>query len=49
MEHSAAPPELDDLDGEDVPAETISIRPLEGPGRCRVGLEGSLDLLLPER
>jgi hypothetical protein len=49
MEHSVASTELDDLDEVDVPAETIAIKPLEGPTRCRVGFEGSLDILLPER
>jgi hypothetical protein len=49
MKHSVASPELDDLDGEDVPAETISMSPLEGPTRCQAGVEGSLDVLLPER
>jgi len=49
MEHIISSPELDDLDGEDVPAEAISIKPLEGPTRCQVGAEETVDLLLPER
>jgi hypothetical protein len=49
MKHSVASPELDDLDEEDVPAEVISMHPLEGPARCQAGVEGSLDVLLPKR
>ena len=49
MEHSVASPELDDLDEQDVPAETILIKPLNGLTRCQVGVEESLNVMLPER
>ncbi|KIM30522.1 hypothetical protein M408DRAFT_328092 [Serendipita vermifera MAFF 305830] len=49
MEHTAPVPELDDLDEQDVPAESILIKPLDGPTRCRVGVEESVNVALPER
>lgn len=49
MEHTVAPPELDDLDEQEVPAETISIRPLDGPTICQAGTEESVNVALPER
>jgi hypothetical protein len=49
MQHIINAPELDDLDEQDSREESISLHPIGGPTRCRVGMEESVDILMPDR
>lgn len=49
MEHVVNAPDLDDLDQQDYSGESIMLRPMGGLTRCRVGIEESVDFIIPER
>lgn len=49
MQHIVNAPELDDLDEQDSREESISLHPIGGPTRCRVGIEETVDILMPDR